>query len=528
MCLSPVSTNGYRSVYFSEIGSKTSCIVPCGQCEQCMMNIRNDLFLRSRAEYFDCVKSGGAVLFLTFTYSEDNVVYKNFYLDDDGIVCLSPCSRERYVEVPNTLMCFEKRHMQNYLKSLRKYIFDSYNQVSTLRYLCVPEYGSKSTQRPHYHVLFFLHGDFMKFFGKPDNSDLSLCSHLLAVFSKFWKYGTVSVSTKGLFVDSESCISYVTKYVNKNSSLLNYSRFRDFFDFICYNFDKGYLCPIFGHDFKSPMSFFLYYCKFFECAFYVVKSIGFGSSMLDDICTDDLDHMLDVLHDGVPVQSNGELKYYRYPRYIVNKLFYNHRYDGSYYMNDLGLSVVHKLRYRSICDSIEMVSKFDWSLLDSIPLNILQPLTSYHLSSVRFDVDYFKSNCKYFFVYGMFFRNMIFSSDVYDDALSIFTEFLSDRISLRDCVFELTYLLVDYNPYRLFDRSHDLTFGDCLSDYLFDDSRHLTDYVFKDFNFYLDFWLLVTTFVRSSVLNQLKIEHDAKKTFNDLLNKKIYGLSKAC
>lgn len=541
----------------------SSADVPCGHCYQCRMTAFNDLFLRTRAEYRSCIANGGLSLFLTYTYSEDNVPYMSYSVDEDGIVCLKRVPRHYLGD--NVLMTFDKSHQTNYFKNVRRFFDYWFKSKSSFRYISVGEYGSQRTQRPHYHSIFFLDNYLsrclyglakaMKFSWKYDDffSDRFNLVHsalltagscqpvqspnfesfLVDFFSYFWSYGIVSASDKGLFVNSDTCASYVSKYVCKNLDLLNYSRFRHFLDYLTLYFDAGALtCPA-GHDFKKPLSFFLYYVKFFECAFYTVKSLGFGLSLLDDLQTSDIDELLSILDRGLSVARRGLLSYLPYPRYIQRKLFYCNRSDGSYYPSPLGIASLSR-RLSSRLDSfVRYVKDFDFSVLDTLSPDPFRSLgfgvdSRYSLS------EYFKSDISYLiryplivFVYSFFLRGRVFPDYNYLTISQSFAELSSGRISL-DQFFSLVLPLLYSTDYS--------------SDPLPDDSPRLSDVFvefpklsprfieFKDYSldYIVKFWSVFVNYCNFTMLKQYDELNKASKLFTDLLNLNKYGFSKNC
>lgn len=567
MCVSTQHITLKTSRYFNpEKTLLASADVPCGHCEQCTMTAKNDLFLRARAEYLDCIHDGGAAIFLTYTYNEDTVPYKRFSLDEDGIVSLTPVDRS--VSGSDVLMCFDKSHMTNYLKSLRKSIskiyFDLKNPVDrelakgSLRYICVPEYGSNRTQRPHYHVIFYLSGVLyqrMSHGAPASNDNYRLCNDIVNYFSQFWSYGIVSASDDGLFVNTESCMNYVTKYVCKNSDLLKFSRFRNFFDFICDAFnDKsgayadqgtGSLCTPFGHEFKSPMSFFLYYCKFFECAFYVVKSIGFGLSLKSNFQASSPQSFVASLDRGIPIYSHKHAKtlYYRVPRYIVHKLLYNHRSDGTYYLNSFGLKTLDWLRLSNLDRSVRSVRDFDFGSLDTVPLTAFDNFFSkYGLSRSSFPwlIDVLSRHTDKVFVYNMFMRYRAFDSVSFLSARQLFVEYFKGLVPTLDVIRRFNALTVDSEPLTDCLPRTSATVGDyiaaCGTSHFVPGSSpgslHYFDSSYRRwcriFDMCLDFWSTLTNFCRASLLEEYRLERESSKQLHDILNSRLYGISKNC
>lgn len=105
--------------------------VPCGKCNFCVKQKRAAWAFRLYQE----LKAAESAAFLTFTYSDEHAVY----------------------DVGSRLPTFEKSHVQNLLKRIRKK--EAKLGRKSVRYYAVGEYGS-NTGRPHYHALLFnLHSD---------------------------------------------------------------------------------------------------------------------------------------------------------------------------------------------------------------------------------------------------------------------------------------------------------------------------------------------------------------------------------
>lgn len=109
-CISPITVRQAAGNFVT---------VPCGKCYGCLKKKRSGWLLRLENEHRISTRS----LFVTLTYNDEN-------LPRDSLGNL----------------CFNKEHVQKYIKKLRKY--------GKLRYYIVSEYGGKFG-RPHYHCLFF-------------------------------------------------------------------------------------------------------------------------------------------------------------------------------------------------------------------------------------------------------------------------------------------------------------------------------------------------------------------------------------
>lgn len=198
MCFHPIKIVN-KSDRIAANGGKPILYVPCGQCDECLEAKKKQYYVRTFAEYQDIqpfVESGqGMVYFDTLTYSN------NFLPRWHGI------------EV------FNHRHIQLFLKRLRKSLesagFDSKNN---LRYFICSEYGD-NTQRPHYHVLFFIRFkidvlDFWQFVR--DSWQYGLTDR------KFQKVvrGKVCKGARERVVDGNGALRYVSGYVVKDKSFM--------------------------------------------------------------------------------------------------------------------------------------------------------------------------------------------------------------------------------------------------------------------------------------------------------------------
>lgn len=147
--------------------------VPCGKCVACLANRRAEWCARLKIEqaYSDWS------LFVTLTYAP---AYLPYY--------------------PGGKPGFNKRHLQLFIKSLRKSIGGH-----SLRYYIISEYG-ENTLRPHYHALLFLHG-----LSNDKDKRYSFQQKFYNLVRSHWKYGHVQ------FGDVQAAsIAYVTKYMLKD------------------------------------------------------------------------------------------------------------------------------------------------------------------------------------------------------------------------------------------------------------------------------------------------------------------------
>ena len=157
--------------------------VPCGKCEFCRRNHREEWFNRLMME--DSIHPE-PTLFLTLTY------------DDEHLPRADP-------EEPEYTHRYDAAHLQKFVKRLRKWLSVHY-PMSNVRYFAVAEYG-KVDLRVHYHMLLF---------GYPSD-DVQFYKHIL----QHWEYGSVNDSQE---IDTPAAINYVAKYCLKPDWLPPYCK----------------------------------------------------------------------------------------------------------------------------------------------------------------------------------------------------------------------------------------------------------------------------------------------------------------
>lgn len=169
-CLSPICLENETSKLQMRYHSNFR-YVPCGRCPSCIDRKRKEWMFRLKQE----AKYSLNVWFVTLTYNDGNL----------------PRNSLGYP-------CFNKRHIQLFLKKLRKDMESEYKKMNTkvrLRYFIVPEYGSKFG-RPHYHGIFF---------NIPPDYDF-----VIGVM-KHWQYGFTR--TDDTSDESYGRISYLSNYI---------------------------------------------------------------------------------------------------------------------------------------------------------------------------------------------------------------------------------------------------------------------------------------------------------------------------
>lgn len=180
-----IKNNDYE--FYAKINDKSLkyklLLVPCGHCPACVQNKALEWTSRLVKE----AEEWKYTYFITLTYDDTHLrvpVYKK-----------STGELIRYRE-----KSLNKRDIQLFLKRLRKF----YDFDLELKYYICGEYG-ETTQRPHYHAIFFMNTKFNDLVFYANN--LYTCSTL----QKTWKQGNVLVSSDV----NERSIKYTIGYTLK-------------------------------------------------------------------------------------------------------------------------------------------------------------------------------------------------------------------------------------------------------------------------------------------------------------------------
>lgn len=525
MCLSPISVDvAKKQRYFNLSGLIMShTFVPCGKCEECKSTLRNDEYLRIREEYKNCVSFGGKALFLTFTYTDDNVPVLNYRLSDDGTDLVPSFSRG--VSDPFMLYRFDKHDIQKFFNSLRKQL-ERKGLVNCLRYYVVSEYGAdiRYTQRPHYHVIIFASRALCTYYD--DFCDVGTMRFIRAC-ALLWDKGIVSASQKGLVIESDDCARYCAKYLGKNIDLSKNIRFSSLYKFIASN-----LPSLFPSDFvysKSVDSLFLYYLRKFGCRYFTLKSKYFGYSLIfdfdEDLSNHDYQACAKRILDGIsiPDLSKGQSFKYNYPQYILNHLFYNNLEDGSRQLTKCGYEIKRILLHDAVNTFVDNVLTIQRDDL----FDYFASCSSYSLDSDDFNYaidwffDYRRSFDLYSFaIYSFLLRQRYVSKSQQDTILNIL---YSDSISVSDKIdsfYRFVYGFHNCDPETFLhsSNSHDLLSSFSLK------HRFKKIYI-PDYEL---FYTVVTgclNFKRATLVNDNADKQRKSKLLSDILNFNTYGFS---
>lgn len=507
------------------------------------MQARNDMFLRTKAEFEDCVAHGGKCVFLTFTYREKDVPFIEYSLSPDGEmsfnrICRQPDPRYRVNEdlLPfQSMFTFDKTHIQTFFNSLRKFISRK-NPDARFRYILVGEYGTDGefTQRTHYHALLFLDKNIVDMFnGFMCTSSL----RFLELCRSFWSYGTVDKSVDcGLVVNNDFACGYVAKYIGKGLDTLHLHRFSRFFEFLKAH-KSDIVLPDRDVNDLTDLSLYKYFMRVSGSRLFVMKSKNFGLSLLDDLkpYVEDSEALIKRIDDGVQVIRHSRSQRLRYPKYILRKLFYKFRADGTYYLSDLGLRTSFHVYKKYIDDAVSCLN----DLTVSIPFiqRVLSCDTS-EAARVYDSISLIRSNPYGFFTYSFLLRGRVFPRDClfYNvDSLPMSDNLLFTCDATNYESF-LDYLLsVSYASHNHSDYYYDGKFCS-VSDTRDDSSLSLSDFMdlspgaysrpFSVGSFdvaYTHYNRLVNTMRGSLLAHYAELNEKAKK-FKDIMCFEAYGL----
>lgn len=316
--------------------------VPCGKCEECKKQNRNDWFVRSYFEWTKCRKS---TFFYTLTYNNEHL--PKF----DGVAC------------------FRKKDLQDFLKRLR-FRLDKFD--IKLKYLITCEYGEQKN-RSHYHALFFLDKEINPYW-------------FLRFVTDSWSCGFVKTGDNVGLVTSDLGIQYVTKYITKDCVHVEkilpllaprvFSRYYSLYNYVCKRYNKVSQCSfkmnedysfsrqLFGRCYDDDLEFLQKFLTKIRRQVSRYSPFHLQSSKIGVSCIEKVNGLL----DSIPVlKSNGRVQSYRIPRYIKRLLWYDcvegensHKKD-TFVLNDAGK--------RHFIEVIDTQIKTDVNRFESVLLN---------------------------------------------------------------------------------------------------------------------------------------------------------------
>lgn len=360
MCYSPVTIPNPRTD-FRQVCDKLYQVVPCGHCEECRRQKRDDWFVRLYYEYFRYKKEypTGCVKFPTLTFNDNSLPMLDLDSEDFDFL------RVHYPDFPHgKIPSFDKYTVRNFFRKLRTLLvrIGYLPQDNTFKYFLVCEYGDEFG-RPHYHVIMFfprfisdsmlkilcercwsdfvnpfelednipawfidsanqyfrLHPDYHTFapIGKGDVSLYLATKDSRTGYIRFAKKrGNVSFSNKyGGTVTSPDALSYITKYLYKDSA-----------------FDKLPSTKLVKYWVDTLMSDggldnFPIQLRLLKSIFpFRLSSQGLGMSLYEELMNGvecprtSEEYIMRLINQKISL--DGQDRFYRIPDYIIRKIFY--------------------------------------------------------------------------------------------------------------------------------------------------------------------------------------------------------------
>lgn len=213
MCCSPVKIRNNK-LDWSPMFDRYYIVVPCNHCYECNRQKRQSTEVLLKSHYF-LYKNRNPYYSLSSKQKRTLGKLGNmFYIT----LTYNPESLPLFDSKP----CFDHRHIQLFLKRLRKRI-----APLRLQYYIVSEYGGKYG-RPHYHAIFFTEGFYTSW-------------NFRQMIQSTWTYGFIYGSKNKLtnhdqtIIDNTKPFAYVTKYVTKDYRF--YDDFKDV-DLPSHNFPR--------------------------------------------------------------------------------------------------------------------------------------------------------------------------------------------------------------------------------------------------------------------------------------------------
>lgn len=303
----------------------------CNQCSSCLQQNQNDWYVRLCAEFEDNQNKGGICFFPTLTYNDTNLphyvdynrnIISNEWDDEKDWKCVNQqvsrimVGREYYEfvkpyyvdkghdkwqlkwknpDVKFTCPIFSTSDLQNFLSKMRVYIQRGKFNIpkdTKFKYIAFPQFGSKRTERSHWHLLFFVDRQVDTIeFGK--------------LLQKSWVFGHFSWSKKhGAVVRSKvNAIKYVSRYVSRDE--IGYSK-HDLNNYLNNEDNRANFKPFRPRHLQSRF---------------------LGLSFLDKFKTNgeyDINKITDIVH------IKGDEYGYSMPNYYMRHMFYDLKKDDKF------------------------------------------------------------------------------------------------------------------------------------------------------------------------------------------------------
>ena len=418
----------------------------CGECEECRQTKRREYELRLKTELRKVAKLGYTVCFGTLTYNDEHLPHLTvnqskindslFYLGDKSVKLFDKPLQ------PFTIPCFNRQHVRELFRYLRKY-YNKKTPQQPILYLCCMEYG-KHTRRPHYHFIIACKDSAENIFNLIrnwwcKNNDFGF------IFPRRYQGGDMNRGVKTLpFEVDKSKINSASKYVAKYTTKdISYYQLQE----------VKYAEMLLTCDPNNKGNIELWN----NCKPSLLCSRGLGHSLLDYV--KDVD---DLLHG---VQIEAEKHRVMLPMFLFRRVVYKRRSVK----DDPSIKVIEDgvVKYKNRLDLTELGKQYFVKFLETKERDTLtelrlfcEDITSCSMQSFK---DFYTNvlgerDCNHFVSHIC--KNMSELSKVamydtyYKDRLSLFhLELLNnDKLAFYQCSKKYSYINVSYLgtscPYR--------------------------------------------------------------------------------
>lgn len=285
MCYSPRRI----AIKYTALHSQRLAYVPCGKCEECRAQYKNDWSFRLSAELESLRAQGWLIAFGTLTYNNKNLPHVPRECFEKGV----PFRK---------IQCFSRRDCRTFIDSLRKLLHKHY-RFKGLRYFLGAERG-EHTRRCHYHFLLA-----WKPFSAVDSSAISPvldAETMHRYVCRLWR--------KGFIYPWLFCGGYDKHgYFHKPFEVLTSA-------FEAAHYAAKYAVKDLGYQ-KTLKGIIQKHAAFKDCRYFHLQSRSLGALLL----AAPEDQKINYIRNGYSFAGTG--RSFKLPRYLVNKILFDIKYE---------------------------------------------------------------------------------------------------------------------------------------------------------------------------------------------------------
>lgn len=266
-----------------------SVYVPCGKCEECRLQYKNDWAFRLSVELEALRSQGWLIGFFTLTYNNKHLPH---------------VPREAFTigEKYRKIQCFSRAHVRTFIDSLRKELHSHY-RFKGLRYLVASEFG-EHTKRCHYHGLVCWQP--VEAVSSSAISPVLDAQTMHRYICRLWRHGFIFPWS---YLGGEDSHGYVHKPFEVSASAFDASHYASKY----VTKDLAFQGTLKGVCLKSD--------AFKDCKCFHIQSKSLGSALVNNASEETAISLLTIGHEFVGKSIRHSL-----PRYLRNKLIFKSKY----------------------------------------------------------------------------------------------------------------------------------------------------------------------------------------------------------